>query len=142
MKPVLRYGLQKAKPAVEFGLKAGKSILQKVDQIYKKQLIKRFIKKDWQKELEIPQGWNKIDVKKQDGVKYRAPKNPTHNEIRVMKARPDSQWPSQHVDYVKIMRDGHYRDINGNVVLSNSAEAHIPLSQLKGDIKELIKRFW
>ena len=59
-----------------------------------------------------------------------------------MKGRPDSQWASQRVDYVKIKRDGHYRDINGNVVLSKSEEAHIPLSQFKNNIKDLIKNLW
>ena len=91
--------------------------------------------------MDISQGWNKTTADNARGIRYRAPKNTTHNETRVMRARLDSQWPSQHVDYVKIMRNGQYRDINGNVVLSNSAEAHIPLSQL-GNIKELIKRLW
>lgn len=60
----------------------------------------------------------------------------------MMKADPTSQWASQRIDYVKVMRDGHYRDVNGNIVLSNSAEAHIPMSQFKNDIKELIKNLW
>jgi hypothetical protein len=59
-----------------------------------------------------------------------------------MKGRPDSDYPGQQVDYVKLNRKGQYYDINGNIVGKKSQEAHIPLNGNEEVIKNLIKRIW
>jgi hypothetical protein len=62
------------------------------------------------------------------GIKYCAPLKPNYNSnsVRFMPPNFSSQYSHMHVPYVKDLRDGHYRDINGNIVPSNSSAAHIP----------------
>jgi RHS repeat-associated protein len=59
------------------------------------------------------------------GTIYQNRDNP-HYSVRVMPANPTSEFPSQQVPYVIDRRAGSPVDINGNPVLKNSPEAHIP----------------
>ena len=59
-----------------------------------------------------------------------------------MKGRPDSDYPGQRVDYVKLNNRGQFYDINGNPVDPGSQEAHIPLKGNEKVIENLIKQIW
>ena len=59
-----------------------------------------------------------------------------------MKGRPNSDYPGQRVDYVKLNKDGKCYDINGNIVDSGSQEAHIPLKGNEKVIENLVKQIW
>jgi hypothetical protein len=62
------------------------------------------------------------------------PKN-THNNIRYMKANPNSSNPAQRVDYVKYTKNGWAYDVNGLQLLNGKgAESHIPQSQFNYSI--------
>ena len=62
------------------------------------------------------------------GMKYVHPKN-DQTYVRVMPGKPHSPFPNQQKPYVVQMKDGKTFDKFGNVVLSNSPEAHIPLEE-------------
>jgi hypothetical protein len=56
--------------------------------------------------------------------------------VRIMKGKPDAEWPSQRQDYVKITSNGKVLDFNGNEISSkqykspsDQPEAHIPLNK-------------
>jgi hypothetical protein len=63
------------------------------------------------------------------GMKYVDPKNKNY-EIRVMPGKPHSPFPLQQKPYVKQeIGKGLALDKNGNIVLLESPEAHIPLDE-------------
>ena len=59
-----------------------------------------------------------------------------------MKGRPESDFPGQRVDYVRLNKEGQFYDINGNIVSGDSFEAHIPLKGNERVIENLIKQIW
>jgi len=62
-------------------------------------------------------------------MKYVNPNNLSH-EIRVMPGKPHSPFPLQQKPYVKHeIGKGKALDKHGNIVLLESAEAHIPLEE-------------
>lgn len=78
----------------------------------------------------VPKNWIKKPTNGNDGVIYQDPEN-AHNSVRVMEAKPNSKWPSQQKPYVINRSNGKPLDINGNPVLRDSAEAHIPKDKFK-----------
>ena len=71
------------------------------------------------------------------------PKKPGDiNEVRIMKGQPESNFPGQRVDYVKLNNNGKFYDIKGNVVDSADPAAHIPLKGNEKIIQNLIKELW
>jgi hypothetical protein len=82
----------------------------------------------------VPKDWGEGEIS-QDGKGWRW--NPDKaNSVRIEKAKPNSQYPSQQVDYVKITSGGKVIGKNGKPVNSTAEfpkpsfapEAHIPLS--------------
>ena len=82
----------------------------------------------------IPYEWNVNLSKNSGGMRYQLKvigkdgELITKSEVRVMPGNPNSQWPSQRQPYVKHQVNGSYVDKNGNIVVSDHPEAHIPLS--------------
>ncbi|HXP07491.1 MAG TPA: RHS repeat-associated core domain-containing protein, partial [Acidobacteriaceae bacterium] len=78
----------------------------------------------------IPDNWVPQPSKKGGGTTYVDPANP-YNRVRQMPGNPSSPNPAQQRPYVKWMKDGQYRDVNGNAVPGNSEAAHIPADQFR-----------
>mgnify|MGYP001802977051 CR=1 FL=1 len=76
----------------------------------------------------IPEKWVVKNSRHGGGVKLSDPDN-QHNVIRIMPGDPKSPYPNSRNPYVKRVRNGTYVDKNGNPVLHNSAEAHIPIDE-------------
>ena len=79
----------------------------------------------------VPEDWVKKKSKKKEGYKYIKPGSRGSSDVRVQKGNPENTNPSQQKDYVKWKKDGKYLDKNGNVVLGDSLEAHIPLDEFE-----------
>ena len=62
------------------------------------------------------------------GIKYVHP-NHEQTSVRVMPGKPHSPFPCQQKPYIIYMKDGKCLDKFGNQVLTDSAEAHIPLEE-------------
>ncbi|TAE34224.1 MAG: hypothetical protein EAY65_03005 [Alphaproteobacteria bacterium] len=75
----------------------------------------------------VPATWIRELSKKGDGVKYVDPKSKGHTDIRIQKGNPKSPNPLQQQHYIKLKKNGQYFDKNGNKVLSNAPESHIPV---------------
>jgi hypothetical protein len=130
---MVKNGLGKAKDVVQQGW-------QKAVQAYKiRKIEKLFNNKNFKQDHNIPENWQQLLADKQNGIKYQAPKNPRFNEVRFMKGNPKSDFPAQRVDYVKIKKDGHYRDKLGSVVREQDEAAHIPLPEFNFNIGEFFK---
>ncbi len=82
----------------------------------------------------VPEEWVEEPAGKGDGVKYVDPEN-VHNDVRIQRGNPESDFPSQRNDYVKWKRNGQWLDKNGNPVLGDSPEAHIPFDEFNFDIE-------
>jgi hypothetical protein len=73
-------------------------------------------------------------VDKGVGLKFSDGKG---NHIRISKANPEANFPSQKVDYVKITKDGKVIGIDGKPILevengltpSQNPRSHIPLNE-------------
>lgn len=59
-------------------------------------------------------------------------KNGSHNEIVIKKAKPDADYPSQHVDYVSYKVDGKYVARNGDYLYVDQNDKTIILRQKAG----------
>jgi hypothetical protein len=55
--------------------------------------------------------------------------NNGHDYVRVMRGDPDSEYINSRSTYVRVQKNGQALDVNGNVVPSNSPEAHIPVGE-------------
>ena len=71
---------------------------------------------------DIPKHW---PVKKSNtgGKKYYDPRSPNHNNTRIEPGGKNKRYPDP---YRKDIRDGKYRDKDGNIVPKNSPDAHLP----------------
>jgi RHS repeat-associated protein len=79
----------------------------------------------------VPENWRVRPSDSPGGVKYSDPKNPG-NQVRVEQGNPNSPYPSSREPYVRDLRNGQYRDVQGNVVPRNDPAGHIPLDQYPG----------
>jgi len=133
MYDLMKQGIQKGGGLLKQGW-------QKAVQAYKiRKIEKLFNNKNFKQDHNIPENWQQLLADKQNGIKYQAPKNPRFNEVRFMKGNPKSDFPAQRVDYVKIKKDGHYRDKLGSVVREQDEAAHIPLPEFNFNIGEFFK---
>ncbi|WP_167882024.1 polymorphic toxin-type HINT domain-containing protein [Leptospira montravelensis] len=82
---------------------------------------------------QIPAGWlTDPSNKKNNGTRFYDPKNERGNNIRVMPGNPNSPNPAQQSPYVKWVKDGKVRDVNGNPLKDgDQPEAHIPREQFR-----------
>ncbi len=85
----------------------------------------------------VPEEWVEKISDKGEGKKYIDPNN-KGNDVRIQRGNPESNFPSQRNDYVKWKRNGQWLDKNGNPVLGDSPEAHIPFEEFNFDA-ELFK---
>jgi RHS repeat-associated protein len=79
----------------------------------------------------VPEGWRIRPSISPGGVKYSDPVNPG-NHIRVEQGNPGSPFPNSRGPYVRDVRNGQYRDANGNIVAKTDPAGHIPLQNYKG----------
>lgn len=98
-----------------------------------------FLEKDWRKKFNIPENWLQSYSRKGIGIKYQSQDHPQYNEVRIMKAKPQSDFAAQKVDYVKIIKNGVYINKEGKNVKKDSEEAHIPIEELEINIGDLWK---
>ncbi|MBI2742623.1 MAG: tetratricopeptide repeat protein [Chlamydiales bacterium] len=80
------------------------------------------------KPVGIPENYVATVSNKGAGMKYVHPKN-AHTYVRVMPGKPHSPFPYQQNPYVNQRVNGKSLDKHGNVVLNDSPEAHIPISE-------------
>ncbi|WP_431045779.1 RHS repeat domain-containing protein [Roseateles sp. L2-2] len=68
-----------------------------------------------------------------EGRKYKDPKAPKENIVRIDKGNPDNSQPSQQVDHVVVLSGGKVRGRDGNPIngsiKNDPVNAHIPLSE-------------
>ena len=81
---------------------------------------------------QLPTGWESSTGKKGGGTRFTDPNNKGGNSVRVMPGNSKSPHPEQQVPYVKHVKDGKSRDVNGNSLPDgNSGPAHIPADKFK-----------
>jgi RHS repeat-associated protein len=81
--------------------------------------------------LGVPSGWRIEPSNSPGGVKYFDPTN-SGNQVRVEQGNPFSPYPTSRAPYVRDLRNGQYRDAQGNIVPRNDPAGHIPLLQYRG----------
>lgn len=79
----------------------------------------------------VPENWRITPSGSPGGVKYFDPRNPG-NQVRVEQGNPNSPYPSSQAPYIRDLRNGQYRDSNGNIVPRTDPSGHIPLEQYPG----------
>lgn len=129
--PTLSYVAQKCHKALHKGNDAYKALKYRLVNVQKY---------DWRKEFGIPKDWKQLPSDKPGGIKYQSPNNPKYNEVRIMKGEKGSDFPAQRRPYIKIKKNGHYYDKNGNIVNKSDPEAHIPLEEFKQKVEALWKK--
>jgi hypothetical protein len=81
------------------------------------------------KPVGVPESWVQQPSDKGGGVKWINPEN-KHDQVRSMPGNPNSSNPRQQQPYVVQVWGGNKAlDVNGNVVVPNSPESHIPTDQ-------------
>ena len=109
--------------------------------------IKKGLKEAWKKIFRdpvkqrpkgVPKDWVKKPSKKGTGTVYEKPGSKGTTYVKVQKGNPNNTQPGQQVDNVRWVKDGKSLDKNGNQVLINSQESHIPLDEFEFN-KELFK---
>ena len=88
----------------------GRRVLDRVEKITQKPDISK-------RPNNVPKHWEKMPADKKEGTKYVDPKNP-HNDLRIQKGNPNSQYPNQRGDYVrwKKMANGLIRMVNHQLI--------------------------
>lgn len=76
----------------------------------------------------IPENFRVKILKKGAGMIYVHP-NHTHTSVRVMPGKPHSSYPHQQKPYINHIKDGQALDRFGNIVKTDSPEAHIPYEE-------------
>jgi tetratricopeptide (TPR) repeat protein len=76
----------------------------------------------------IPENYRVKLSDRGSGMKYVHPKDES-TYVRIMPGKPHSPYPYQRSPYVVQMKNGKTLDKFGNVVLHDSHEAHIPISE-------------
>ncbi|MEM7617401.1 MAG: phage minor head protein [Pseudomonadota bacterium] len=77
----------------------------------------------------VPEDWVKKKSKKKDGYRYIDPNN-KHNDIRVQKRNPKSDYLNSRNDYVRWKKDGRWLDKDGKPSIDEE-KTHIPLDEFK-----------
>jgi len=88
---------------------------------------------DPERPSQIPSKWGDgFPTKKGVGVRYVDPKNPG-NRVRIDKGRPESEFPTQQVDHVVVVRGGKVIGRDGKPIQTSIREdyerSHIPLKE-------------
>lgn len=74
----------------------------------------------------IPTNWSLEKANDGKGIRFFRPNSNRADEIRIMPGNPQNPNPINQRPYVRIKKDGRYRDINGNVT-DNPDLSHIPV---------------
>jgi RHS repeat-associated protein len=81
---------------------------------------------------QIPANWEVSSGKKGGGTRFTDPNGKGGNSVRVMPENTKSPHPEQQRPYVKHVKDGKPRDVQGNALPDgNSGPAHIPAEKFK-----------
>ena len=93
-----------------------------------KELIHQTGLQTYPRPLGIPDDWRVKLSRKGPGIIYVHPEI-DEISVRVMSGKPHSPWEHQQKPYVIYKKNGSFLDKFGNIVIGDSPEAHIPISE-------------
>jgi hypothetical protein len=79
----------------------------------------------------VPKDWTREVTRDQKGVQYTKPGTKRGTYVKISVGEPESSEPGQQYDNIRQQKGGISYDLEGNKVLQQSEEAHIPAHLFK-----------
>ena len=79
----------------------------------------------------VPKDWVRDVTRDQKGVQYTKPNSGRGTYVKISAGEPESSEPGQRYDNIRQQKGGISYDLEGNKVLQQSEEAHIPAHLFK-----------
>jgi hypothetical protein len=79
----------------------------------------------------VPKDWVREVTRDQKGVQYTKPNSGRGTYVKISSGEPESSQPGQQYDNVRWQKDGSSFDVDGNIVLQDSKESHVPFEDFK-----------